>query len=484
VVLEVSTPIQAQNSLENIHENSSEISVFGSNSRKKDKTGIFAKLLEGLTGKSRGKINGSGSIGAGPKGSEISLDNEQTSIEEGISGVKTGKKPSKSGKTPFLSAENGEQGSVFPLFLDFQGQSPQLKMDFNVSEEGEALDLLAGSLRRGGSGRNQVLSDGQFVQFNIENLENQPQTALNALKAGEGEAQSSLLANGANGKGKTARGAVDLLSTSARNIETPLHQFSGEKRPGLIDAHSSQYANAGEGAKNQEQRGRKKTNLEIRDLRNHEGPNAAENLKSPVNPVFLSERIDAELKVELRSEFHTDSRINGQPQGRGGDSQGISRGFEETLSRELGEHLSNDIVRQASIILRNQGEGIIRLSLKPETLGNVKIRVEMTENKITGHIVVESSEAFKAFERELPVLEKQFQDSGFSEARLDMSFAGEGGNYGAGPREDSGEALRFSQVLAASLYDAETEKSEAVMSGVSEISGGIRSGRSTVNILV
>jgi flagellar hook-length control protein FliK len=109
------------------------------------------------------------------------------------------------------------------------------------------------------------------------------------------------------------------------------------------------------------------------------------------------------------------------------------------------------------MVLRDNGQGTIRLSLKPESLGNVKIRLEMAENKITGHIVVESEEALRAFEREVHSLEQAFRDSGFDGAELDMSLAQGGG--GAEQRWNGEETDRpfLSERLAASRYDAAAE---------------------------
>ena len=64
-MIEISTPIQAQISLESMQEKPPDISVFGKNPNKKNKLGVFAKLLEGLTVKPKGKtteISGSGGI--------------------------------------------------------------------------------------------------------------------------------------------------------------------------------------------------------------------------------------------------------------------------------------------------------------------------------------------------------------------------------------------------------------------------------------
>ena len=94
--------------------------------------------------------------------------------------------------------------------------------------------------------------------------------------------------------------------------------------------------------------------------------------------------------------------------------------LENFLARELHQNLNGDIVRQASVMLREGGAGTIRLSLKPESLGNVKIMLEMSENKIQGHITVESNEAMRAFTQELKALEQTFRDNGYENASLTL----------------------------------------------------------------
>jgi len=105
-----------------------------------------------------------------------------------------------------------------------------------------------------------------------------------------------------------------------------------------------------------------------------------------------------------------------------------SNALENMLARELHQNFNGDIVRHASMALRDGGESIIRLNLKPETLGNVKIRLEMTDNKVTGIILVESEEALNAFKKEIAALEQAFKDAGFTDANLDLSLASDGRN--------------------------------------------------------
>jgi flagellar hook-length control protein FliK len=161
---------------------------------------------------------------------------------------------------------------------------------------------------------------------------------------------------------------------------------------------------------------------------------------------------EAEITVELKSQAHSQAEVSFNRENR------PQLSFREMLARELHENLNGDIVRHASVILKNGGEGLIRLSLKPEHLGNVKIRLEMTENKIVGRITVESNEALRAFEQEIRSLEQAFRDSGFEGASLEMAVSSGSGQDGTGRQWEGGEASRwpgpFFSERAVHSYDA------------------------------
>jgi flagellar hook-length control protein FliK len=130
------------------------------------------------------------------------------------------------------------------------------------------------------------------------------------------------------------------------------------------------------------------------------------------------------------------------------------------LSRQLNDNLSGDIVRQASIVLNDGGQGTIKLSLKPETLGNVKIRLEMAENKITGHIIVDSEDALRAFEKEVHTLEQAFKDNGFESATLDANLAS---NNGQGGKQWDGDTRPYfsERFVAGSYNDVESRVAQS-----------------------
>jgi hypothetical protein len=81
----------------------------------------------------------------------------------------------------------------------------------------------------------------------------------------------------------------------------------------------------------------------------------------------------------------------------------------------------------------------------------------MAENKITGHIFVESEEALNAFRREISSLEQAFRDSGFGEAALNLSLTADG----AGAENQNLAEGSFSSQVAASNYEASFDQETA-----------------------
>jgi flagellar hook-length control protein FliK len=216
---------------------------------------------------------------------------------------------------------------------------------------------------------------------------------------------------------------------------------------------------------------KRRLNVEVRDFRSEsavpQGPGQAQSPQAVPEIQAAGSAPSADLSLDLSSGGKSREAAFREADFR------PAQAFEDILARELHQNLNGDIVRQAQIILREHGEGTIRLALKPESLGNVKIQLEMTENKITGHIIVESDEALRAFEREIRSLEQAFKESGFAGASLDMSLAGGNRENGADSRRQ--EMRFFTEQIAAGLYDGTPETA-----GISDKAG---SGLSLVNML-
>ncbi len=101
-------------------------------------------------------------------------------------------------------------------------------------------------------------------------------------------------------------------------------------------------------------------------------------------------------------------------------------GFANALAQELRNQYNGDIVRHASIVVKDGGEGLIRLALQPAQLGNVKVRLAIADNKVAAKIIVKSEEALKAFESELVSLKEAFLEGGFEGADIEIALASDG----------------------------------------------------------
>jgi flagellar hook-length control protein FliK len=439
---------------------------------KKNRPGIFAKLLEGLISK--------GKTSPGLKGKDPALVTEPE-IPEGGSSItgQTGIKSQKAGQNSKKARNSGIETGIEAGTIEKTVISPEVFafLAHNSPERTSPEEAETINFQDLGKGRG-LVRPAEAVKLEDANPETnflkEEVLVLSAGKEGEqsglpgdispnrGEKVSSK-ASSHNGKDNAKTAAADFRLALTRNAET-----------GFLDAGSradlfhQQKPSGGERdnprySETRGRKGREKLNIEVRDLRTvsdsgHAVGRDAGIADASKNHSFnsrLQPAPEIELAVDLSSE-----RGRGEAAEKAGSDYSQSRVFEDALAGELRGNLSTDIVRNAVVIVRNGGEGTIRLSLRPASLGDVKIRIEMTENKITGHIIVESSEAFRAFERELPVLEKAFRDSGFSETSLEMSLAsdysGDGRNFGAGQQQE-GELPALVPVFAASRYEAETD---------------------------
>jgi hypothetical protein len=211
-------------------------------------------------------------------------------------------------------------------------------------------------------------------------------------------------------------------------------------------------------------RRRDRISFEVRDLRAGSSQAGGENQRPTAS---IGDRIQGESEThEITLELRLPNQGQDMPPSETAWETRAGHAFEDLLARELHQNFNNDIVRHASMVLRDEGAGTIRLALKPDTLGNVKIRLEMAENKITGHIIVESEEAMRAFEREIHSLEQAFKESGFQSANLEMSFAANGG--GADQHWQGSEAF-LPERLAAFHYDASLGRLEIPLSDTVDV---------------
>lgn len=251
--------------------------------------------------------------------------------------------------------------------------------------------------------------------------------------------------DGSNGsEGQEQLAALSLVG-SQRNVSMPK-----QKAEGAIDSDQKKVETA-----ETKKKDKRKDRLEL-ELYDHRtgSPSDPAQVGLKADAPSASDRkaaaSEADLVVNLRA--GNAERGNGEDAQRPGAAPGTS--FSDALARELRENANADIVKHASLVLKDGGEGLLRLSLKPESLGAVKIRLEMADNKIAGHILVESEEALKAFEKELASLEQAFRDGGFDGASLELGVSSDGAKGGNGNPDSGSPRPFFSERLASSTYDA------------------------------
>ena len=92
-----------------------------------------------------------------------------------------------------------------------------------------------------------------------------------------------------------------------------------------------------------------------------------------------------------------------------------------SLLRAFQERLIPEFVRHTGIILKEGGSGEIRLLLRPESLGSVRIRLVLGETSLEGRIVVENSTVKDLVEASLDHLRQALRAGGFQSASLEVA---------------------------------------------------------------
>jgi len=92
------------------------------------------------------------------------------------------------------------------------------------------------------------------------------------------------------------------------------------------------------------------------------------------------------------------------------------------LSRKLDGQAGNEIVRQVKVVLSRANAGEVRINLRPDNLGRVRVQIHLEENRLTGRIFVESAAAREAFRSSLDGLHTRLVESGFGAADLELAW--------------------------------------------------------------
>ncbi|WP_288751794.1 flagellar hook-length control protein FliK [uncultured Treponema sp.] len=171
------------------------------------------------------------------------------------------------------------------------------------------------------------------------------------------------------------------------------------------------------------------------------------------------DRNTAEMTLDLAKADSAQMNIlssNSQTAGANGSQ------FQAMLTNQI-QQSAPELVKAGNIILKDNDVGQIKLVLNPESLGNVKIDLHISEKNITGRIIVASAEAYNAFKESADSLRQAFINSGFETAGFDLQFAGQNASGQQEQHRNSDAHFRMMHTYGdytAGQYDGDLETEE------------------------
>lgn len=97
-----------------------------------------------------------------------------------------------------------------------------------------------------------------------------------------------------------------------------------------------------------------------------------------------------------------------------------------TFENKLAELAKQEILKHAAIVVKDGGNGEIQLLLKPESLGSVRVKLNIEDNNIVGRIIVDNSNVKQIMEQNLADLENALKDNGYQNPSFEVFIAGQG----------------------------------------------------------
>jgi flagellar hook-length control protein FliK len=190
-----------------------------------------------------------------------------------------------------------------------------------------------------------------------------------------------------------------------------------------------------------------KTALKVRDLRSGRIRESTTPVERPLTETVRTEEVRREPAREagLSGAVERDA----QPAAKSPLAEHAPEGAAD-LRRQLREETNLRVVREAAVVLRDHDQGEIRLVLKPDNLGRVRIKLDLRENRIDGTIYVENGSIREIFEQNLPDLMRAFRESGFELGSFNVAV---GGEHRRQRQEQAPRDTRHVEAKAAPLYE-------------------------------
>ena len=311
------------------------------------------------------------------------------------------------------------------------------------------------------SDKDAALSDSEPAALNGKPLEDAELVAKNVSEQGKAPVKDASRTESAIAL-KTAEKSVDSLSDAEKSESKKAKKSRFSEYDSMVAMLSKQADKEAPAAKTLESSGENtlaasvKLNaatpvnekIQVVDLRTSQEPSGKTEKQGFSKQISFDSKGNAEISMSLVSSDKSGVSGDGIEAGANGLTKAD---FASMLSKEL-QTSTGDIVKTGSIVLQNNGKGSINLILHPEQLGNVKIKLELSENQVSGKIVVASREAYDAFKENISAIKEAFSASGFEAGGFELAWSGSGDGGSQNQQENKQFAQERSVNRSGSKY--------------------------------
>ncbi|MCK9169230.1 MAG: flagellar hook-length control protein FliK [Treponema sp.] len=126
--------------------------------------------------------------------------------------------------------------------------------------------------------------------------------------------------------------------------------------------------------------------------------------------------------------------------------------FQAMLTNQI-QQSAEDFVKAGSIVLKDNNVGTIKLVLHPESLGDVKINLQLSDKVVSGQITVTSQEAFNAFRESADSLKQAFIQNGFDTTGFSVAYSGANAGGSSFSNNRNNDDSRYSVAAVSGSYD-------------------------------